>query len=66
MVETEWIIVTNSNTGRKHAINLDHVIYVSERDKADIGSGKKADIVLSNSGYVTTSESFDEIGAMIR
>lgn len=63
MNEGRWILVhwydPNLERLRKKAINLDHVIAVSDL-------GEQAWIDFSDGQGMSVKESFDEIGAMIR
>ena len=59
MNEGRWILVHIQHSGLKMAINLDHVVYVLQRQDG-------AWIHFSSGDAAHVRESFDEIGAMIR
>lgn len=61
-----WIIVTNARTGRRQAVNLRNVTLISENSADCEADGKRTEIGFVSDTYIDVSESFDEIGAMIR
>lgn len=66
MNEGRWIIVTNAVTGRRQAVNLGTVTIISENSADRVADGKRTEIGFVSDTYIDVSESFDEIGAMIR
>jgi len=66
MNEGTWIKVTVYGTGRIMAVNLRHVVRVSENHYDEVYQGKRSTITFSDGTEMSVYESIDEIGAMIR